>query len=61
MISEQYGFGQLMSERRLILVNNHLTKPFPEVFILRLRYFWVTSFSKEDRWSHSTPTEWANK
>ena len=29
LISEQYGFGQLMSERRLILVNNHLIKPFP--------------------------------
>ena len=29
LISEQYGFGQLMSERRLILVNNQLIKPFP--------------------------------
>ena len=29
LVSEQYGFGQLMSEIRLILVNNHLTKPFP--------------------------------
>ena len=30
LVSEQYGFGQLMSERRLSLVNNHLTKSFPK-------------------------------
>ena len=29
LTSEQYGFGQLMSEGRLIVVNSHLTKPFP--------------------------------
>ena len=29
LISEQNAFYQLMSERRLILVNNHLTKAFP--------------------------------
>ena len=29
LISKQYGYGQLMSERKMILVENHLTKPFP--------------------------------